>query len=99
METRHDVPRGKDRMLHLRGTGLYQVAMRKARYGHRDWVVWSDREGVQHAAVKSPEVVKQCLLDCGTRGNWSLILSGGMPLKGFWWLGINLLAQMKRGMY
>lgn len=78
---------------------VYQTAMRKARYGHRDWIVWRDRCGEQHAEVKSLESVKRCLLDVGTKGDWSLICSGGTPMKGFWWLGINLLSQMRLGWY
>lgn len=77
----------------------YQDVLRKARFGRRDWIVWRSREHEFRAEPKSPDSVKQALLDSGTQGNWSLICAGGTPMKGFWWLGINLLAQMKRGMF
>lgn len=80
------------------GKGCYQEALRKARYGRYDWIVYRDNYGA-HAEWKSPESVKRCLLASGTKGNWTLICKGGTPMKGFWWLGINLLRQMKLGMY
>jgi hypothetical protein len=80
------------------GPTCYQQAIRKARFGHHDWIVYRDATGT-HAERKSPESVKRALLASGTKGNWSLICAGGTPMKGFWWLGINLLAQMKEGWY
>lgn len=80
------------------GQGCYHKALIKARFGSSDWICWRDQEG-SHAARKSPETVKAMLLAVGTKGNWSLICSGGTPMKGFWWLGLNLLRQMKMGMY
>lgn len=54
------------------GPGSFQIAKRKARYGHRDWVVYRNLEG-SIAELKTPESVKRCLLASGTKGNWSLI--------------------------
>lgn len=78
---------------------VFQVAKRKARYGHRDWLVWTNRHGIRTSAVKSPESVKRCLLESGTKGRWSLICSDGAPMVGYWWIGLNLLRQMKVGVY
>lgn len=71
-------------------------AVRRARYGHRSWLFWRDRQGMPHAERKSRESIKRCLLDVGTKGNWVLVQANtGHLLKGFWWLGINLINQYK----
>lgn len=72
----------------------FSEATKKARYGHKDWVWWNGQ-----ALPKSPESMKRCLLDCGTKGNWTLICADGTPMKGFWYLGINLLRHMQIGNY
>lgn len=82
----------------IEGAGCYQIAVRKARFGRHDWIVYRASAGAC-AERKSPESVKRCLLASGTKGNWTLICEGGTPMKGFWWLGLNLLRQMKLGMY
>jgi len=75
-----------------------QEVERKARFGHKDWLHWCDRQGQFHSEWKTPKSMKQCLLDCGTQGWWCLVMANsGCPMKGFWAMGINLLAQMKRG--
>lgn len=80
------------------GRDAYNVAQRKASYGHRDWLVWTDRAGVNHAARKTPENVKTMLLQTGTQGEWALVCANsGCGLRGFWWMGINMINQMKRG--
>jgi len=82
----------------LTGPAAFQQAQRKARFGHRDWLCWRNAAGVI-AAPKTRENVKRMLLDSGTKGNWSLICAdNGVPMRGFWWLGINLIRQCERGM-
>lgn len=46
---------------------------RKARYGHNDWIVWNDREGVMQARRANREAVKAALLDIGTQGKWFIV--------------------------
>lgn len=77
------------------GPDAFQEAKRKSQYGHNDWLVWRDATG-HHAARKSQEVIKEMLLAVGTQGKWTL-LSSGTPMRGFWWLGLNLLRQARRG--
>lgn len=73
-------------------------AQQKARYGHRDWIAWWDRRGQCHTARKSLESLKRCLLDSGTQGQWLIIHAGrGDESLGVWWMGINMINQMKRG--
>lgn len=80
----------------LSGPEAYRTALRKARFGRTDWIWWCDASGA-HAARKNPVTIKAMLLAVGTRGPWTLICAGGTPMKGFWWLGLNILAQAKRG--
>jgi hypothetical protein len=75
---------------------LYETAKRKARYGHKDWIVWTDRTGTQHAERLSPASMKRCLLDVGTNGRFSKIgASTGISLLGYWRIGINIINQFK----
>lgn len=76
----------------------FEDAIRKAKYGHKTWLAWRDRQGHLQTARKTPESIKRCLLDVGTQGKWYLITAndGGLML-GFWWMGINLLNQYKYG--
>ena len=79
------------------GDGCYQAALQKAKFGHRDWIYWSDKDG-KHAAVKSVESVKAALLAVGTKGFWALIhADSGVSSKGFFAMGLNLLRQMRHG--
>lgn len=81
----------------LTGPGAFQEAQKKARFGHRDWIGWRSPTGYR-AAPKTRENVKRMLLDVGTKGNWTLIMADtGCPMRGFWWLGINLIRQAKYG--
>ena len=43
-------------------------ARRKARYGHRDWLVWTGRDGKRYAALRTVEGIKQAMLATGTQG-------------------------------
>lgn len=75
-------------------------AIRKAQFGHKDWIAWTRPDGSFIAYRKSPESVKMCLLEKGTQGRWYIVSANdGCLLGGAWWIGINLLAHMKRGYY
>lgn len=78
------------------GPDAFREAKRKSQYGHNDWLWWRDRTGSHHAARKSPEAIKEMLLAVGTNGKWTLLTSG-TPMRGFWWLGLNILRQARRG--
>lgn len=74
------------------------AASRKARYGHRDWIAWTDREGTLQTAPKSAETVKRALLAVGTKGQWYLVdrSTGTLNLMD-WPIGINVIRQARRG--
>lgn len=82
----------------FRGAGSLQKAQHMARYGHRDWLWYVASDG-SHAIPRSTENIKRMLLATGTKRAWALIgANDGCPMKGFWAMGINILAQSKRGL-
>lgn len=58
---------------------------RKARYGHRDWIVWNDRAGAMKARQANRDAIKAALLDVGTAGRWFVVAAstGVMHRYGF----------------
>lgn len=62
---------------------VFQIAKRKSRYGHRDWIVWRERSGKQVAETFSAEAVKKAMLACGTAGHF-FRLSGGISYMVGW---------------
>lgn len=80
----------------LHGPGCFQLAQSKARYGHRDWIAWSDAEG-PHASPKTKGVLQRMLSSDVT--SWTLIgANDGIPMKGFTYLATNLLTQLEMGL-
>lgn len=76
----------------------FEEVKRKARYGHKDWICWTDRQGVKRNAPKSLPAMKQCLLDSGTHGFWFIVCASDATLmRGFWRMGLIILNQLKRG--
>lgn len=74
-------------------------ARRKARHSHRDWVVYPLRNGAGWvAAAKTAAVVKQAMLEVGTRGRWYMYMaSNAWPLKMSWGLGLIQLRNASVG--
>lgn len=75
---------------------LYQQTERKSRYGRRDWLYWTDREGVAQAEVKSRASIKKALLAIGTKGRFYLI-SGGISQIIRWRIGIIMWRNAAHG--
>jgi hypothetical protein len=50
----------------ISGPNAYTDAERMARYGHRDWLTWRDKDGVDHADLVSAASIKAAMLACGT---------------------------------
>ena len=48
----------------------FQVAKRKARYGHKSYIVWTDRTGEQQYALYNKQNLKQAILAVGTSGKF-----------------------------
>jgi hypothetical protein len=82
------------------GPSAFEDARRKARFGHCDWVVWTDRDGATQARrLSSPSAMKECLLAMGTQGRWTIIHASCAWLEvGRWPIGLNIISQFKYGM-
>lgn len=77
---------------------LIAMACRKARYGHRNWLCWRDRESVLHVAVQTAASIKQALLDTGTQYAFTQIgANDGWHMIVTWPIGLNMLRQTKWG--
>lgn len=50
-----------------------ETAVRKARYGHRDWLFWRDREGTARIGPADANNFKTAMLACGTQKGFTLI--------------------------
>lgn len=81
------------------GTTAFDLARRKARHGHRDWIVWRDRTGDYHAECRTPATIKHALLANGTKGRawWIISASTGVSLIGFWAMGLIMLRNARHG--
>lgn len=49
---------------------VYQEAVRKARYGHKAYIVWTDRAGIQRYALYNKQNIKLAILAVGTKGRF-----------------------------
>ncbi|MFC5849354.1 hypothetical protein [Deinococcus petrolearius] len=56
------------------GRDARQFAERKARYGGRDWVVWTARAGERCCAPLSAGALKAAMLDHGTQREGMLLI-------------------------
>jgi hypothetical protein len=61
----------------ITGPHAAQTARRRARYGHRNWIVWVNRGGVTCAAPASADTLKRAILDTGTQGLFYLYSKDG----------------------
>jgi hypothetical protein len=76
VKTRFLVPPDKDKKHEIeiiRGNDARTIAERKARYGHRDWVVWTDKSGERCTALATSETVKMAMLATGTQSHFILV--------------------------
>ena len=81
------------------GHEAHELARRKSRYGHRDWIVWRERDGTFRAEVRSPAAIRKALLANGTKGRrwWVFHGSSGVASIGFWAMGLIMLRNAKVG--
>jgi hypothetical protein len=78
----------------------FNFATRKARYGHRDWVVYPLRQGGWIAEAKTAGVVKSAMLQVGTAGKFFMYLaSNATPMRMSWRLGLIQIANASVGVY
>lgn len=77
---------------------VYETAKRKARYGHRDWLVWIGRDGKRYAAPRTAESLKAALLASGTQGKFSMYCAN--DAQGWnigWWHGVIMFKNARGG--
>ena len=82
----------------MTGSEAMELAHRKARYGHKDWLVWKDRAGNWQAALKSPETLKTALLAIGTQGRFYLVVASySVSQMMVWQTGILAMRNCRYG--
>jgi len=81
----------------MTGSEARELAKRKARYGHNDWIYWKDKAtGEWHAEKETSASVKRALLAVGTQGYYMLLTaSKAWQLMYHWRMGINAFQQLK----
>lgn len=75
-------------------------AREKAKHSCYDQIVWIDSAGVRREGRVTAETVKAALLASGTKGRFTVYSAhgrGGHIVN--WQIGINYLANLKRGFY
>lgn len=72
----------------------FQDAVRKSRYGRKDWIVFKTRDGEQVIDYCSPSMIKQAMLASGTQGHFT-ILSGGIGYRINWRMGLLRIRNAK----
>lgn len=77
-------------------TEAHKLAAHKARYTHKPWIAWVDRDGVGHAERETMDAVKRAMLAVGTKGYWSAY-SGTRRHLQRWPSGILRMKNLKYG--
>lgn len=80
-----------------KGPDPSQYAQRKARYGHRDWIVWTDKTGQRCAARATPDTVKMALLANGTQGDDMVYVHANCGSRQWldWNTGLRILRNFR----
>jgi len=74
------------------------TATRKAKYGHRDWLYWTDRQGGLHVEPTTVASITQAMLDTGTQYCFTEIAANTGHLHIMSWpLALNRLRWAKQG--
>ncbi len=82
----------------LIGTEARKTAKQKARYGRRDWIAWTDKNGVDYADLFSAASVKLALLSVGTQGFFvRYSANDGISVLSYWHDGTRWLRQFRAG--
>lgn len=79
------------------GNDAREVAAKKARYGHKNWIVWQDKQGQWVAGLRTAETVKQAMLATGTQGVFRAYLCDQWAARIDWSLAAMWLRNLKKG--
>lgn len=84
------------------GKHIGQQVERKARHGHRVWVMYRDRDGLWHGRVATAANLKAAMLATGTQmkahHSCYLVYPDGTNVIGFWWMVNNMRRQRLLGL-
>lgn len=81
----------------MTGEDAYALAAKKARYGHKSWIVWQDRDREWHADVESASAVKRAMLAVGTQGRWTAVSRHNYVQR--WRDGLRILRNAAVGVH
>jgi hypothetical protein len=79
----------------ISATITFQDAVRKSRFGRKDWISFKTRAGEHIIERCSPALIKKALLEGGTKVNFTII-SEGIPYRINWRLALIRLRNAKR---
>lgn len=51
----------------------FTIANRKAKHGHKDWIVWEGVNGIWHTEAVSAKSLKSAMLATGTQGRFTKV--------------------------
>lgn len=74
-------------------SSAFEIARRKARYGHKTWLVYRRRDGSHVTRLYTADAIKAAMLATGTRGRfwWISGSSGTGNICQSWHYAIHLL--------
>lgn len=75
------------------------IARHKSKYGHCEWVLWTGKDGQACSAKLTADTIKAAMLATGTQGKFTIYYPDGIPVCGYWWLGCNIIRQIKLGYF
>lgn len=81
----------------MTGPEAHNLARHQARYGHKSWIVWKDRDGAWNAAIETAASVKEAMLAVGTQGRWTAISRHSYVQR--WRDGITILRNASVGVH
>ncbi len=75
-----------------------QNAQHMARYSHRDYLTWFDKDGTRHVEPKSVKALEQAMLATGPDKHFYVnSANDGIGMLVHRWMAENMLDQAKRG--
>lgn len=76
----------------------YEQAVKKARYGHRNWIIYQPKGSEEVAEPATAEALKRAMLAVGTKGRFTLLAaSTAIGHRVTWRLAVTLLRNARMG--
>ena len=75
----------------------HQYAKHMARYGHKDWLVWTGKDGREIAEVKTADSLKRAMLATGTQKDFRMYgANDGCGFIVHWSMALIMWKNAKR---